>query len=243
MVWLTTLKYSTRFDKKYNLMNGKKILIVDDEQDIVDLLAYNFKKQDMVVFTANTGAVAINLAEKHIPDVILLDVMLPDIDGIEVCEEIRKHSALKNALILFLSARGEDYSQIAGYKVGADDYIVKPVKLKILTEKIRTLLQRSNDSQTDTISSSNITINPSKYTITKDGVENIIPKKEFELLSLLMTNPDKVYRREEILEQIWGIQTFVGDRTIDVHIRKLREKFGQKIIKTVKGIGYKFEDN
>ncbi len=224
-------------------MNGKKILIVDDEQDIIDLLAYNFKKQDMIVYTASNGQTAINLAEKNVPDVILLDVMLPDIDGIEVCEEIRKHPALKNCLILFLSARGEDYSQIAGYKVGADDYIVKPVKLKILTEKIRTLLQRMNDSPTGNISSSNMTINPNKYTVTKDGVENIIPKKEFELLTLLMTNPDKVYRRDEILEQIWGIQTFVGDRTIDVHIRKLREKFGQKIIKTVKGIGYKFEDN
>ncbi len=224
-------------------MNGKKILIVDDEQDIIDLLAYNFKKQDMIVFTAANGETAIHLAEKHLPDVILLDVMLPDIDGIEVCEEIRKHPSLKNCLILFLSARGEDYSQIAGYKVGADDYIVKPVKLKILTEKIRTLLQRMNDTPNGNISSSNMTINPSKYTVTKDGIENIIPKKEFELLTLLMTNPDKVYRRDEILEQIWGIQTFVGDRTIDVHIRKLREKFGQHIIKTVKGIGYKFEDN
>jgi len=224
-------------------MNGKKILIVDDEPDILELLAYNFKKQDMIVFTASDGKTAIHLAEKHTPDVILLDVMLPDIDGIEVCEEIRKHQSLKNCLILFLSARGEDYSQIAGYKVGGDDYIVKPVKLKILTEKIRALLQRSNQSVEGNISSSHMTINPSKYTVTKDGIENIIPKKEFELLTLLMTNPDKVYRRDEILEQIWGIQTFVGDRTIDVHIRKLREKFGQHIIKTVKGIGYKFVDN
>lgn len=224
-------------------MTGQKILIVDDEKDIVELLAYNFKKHDMVVYSANTGAEAIKSAKDNIPDVILLDVMLPDIDGMEVCEEIRKHKTLKNVLILFLSARGEDYSQIAGYKVGADDYIVKPVKLKILTEKIRTLLNRQNDGPIGNLSSTHLVIDPNKYTVTKDGEESIIPKKEFELLSLLMTSPEKVYRREEILEQIWGVKTFVGDRTIDVHIRKLREKFGQSIIKTIKGIGYKFEDN
>lgn len=223
-------------------MNGQKILIVDDEQDIVELLAYNFKKHDMVVYAANTGTDAIELAKKHSPDVILLDVMLPDIDGMEVCEEIRKQKTLQNSLILFLSARGEDYSQIAGYKVGADDYIVKPVKLKILTEKIRTLLVRRNRKPVGSISSTNIVVDPNKYTVTKNGDESIIPKKEFELLNLLMSNPDKVFRREEILAQIWGLKTFVGDRTIDVHIRKLREKFGQNIIKTIKGIGYKFED-
>ncbi len=224
-------------------MTGQKILIVDDEKDIVDLLAYNFEKQDMVVFKANSGSEAIDAAKKNTPDVILLDVMLPDIDGMEVCEEIRKHKSLENSLIIFLSARGEDYSQIAGYKVGADDYIVKPVKLKILTEKIKTLLNRRNNNPAGSLSSTHILINPNKYTVSKDGEENIIPKKEFELLSLLMSNPDKVYRREEILEKVWGLKTFVGDRTIDVHIRKLREKFGQDIIKTIKGIGYKFEDN
>ena len=229
--------------RKLNLMTGQKILIVDDEKDIVDLLAYNFKKQDMVVYTASNGQDAISVAKEQVPDVILLDVMLPDIDGMEVCEEIRKHKSLQNSLIIFLSARGEDYSQIAGYKVGGDDYIVKPVKLKILTEKIKTLLNRRNDHPAGSLSSAHILINPNKYTVSKDGKESIIPKKEFELLSLLMTNPEKVYRREEILEQVWGLKTFVGDRTIDVHIRKLREKFGQNIIKTVKGIGYKFEDN
>ncbi|MDX1349785.1 MAG: response regulator transcription factor [Putridiphycobacter sp.] len=224
-------------------MNGQKILIVDDEQDIVELLAYNFKKHDMVVYSANSGKEALAIATKQVPDVILLDVMLPDIDGMEVCEEIRKHKQLQNSLILFLSARGEDYSQIAGYKVGADDYIVKPVKLKILTEKIRTLLNRRNEGPVGSLSSSSLRVDPNRYTVTKDGEENIIPKKEFELLTLLMSKPEKVFRREEILEQIWGLKTFVGDRTIDVHIRKLREKFGQEIIKTIKGIGYKFEDN
>lgn len=224
-------------------MTGQKILIVDDEQDIVELLAYNFKKHEMIVYSANTGKEAIESAKNNAPDVILLDVMLPDIDGMEVCEEMRKHKTLQNSLILFLSARGEDYSQIAGYKVGADDYIVKPVKLKILTEKIRALLNRKNEGPTGSISSTNILVDPNKYTVTKDGLESIIPKKEFELLTLLMSNPEKVFRREEILEQIWGVKTFVGDRTIDVHIRKLREKFGQGIIKTIKGIGYKFEDN
>ncbi len=225
------------------MMIGHKILIVDDEPDIVDLLAYNFKKQDMSVFTANNGRDAIDIATIQHPEVILLDVMLPDIDGMEVCEELRKDKNLKNSLILFLSARGEDYSQIAGYKVGADDYIIKPVKLKVLTEKIRTLIERRNEVPKGNISSTNISIDSNKYTVSKGGEESIIPKKEFELLTLLMSNPEKVYRREEILEQIWGVKTFVGDRTIDVHIRKLREKFGQNIIKTVKGIGYKFEDN
>ena len=219
------------------------MLIVDDEEDIVDLLTYNFKKQDMIVYSANSGHAAIQLALKYTPDVILLDVMLPDIDGMEVCEEIRKHKSLQNSLVLFLSARGEDYSQIAGYKVGADDYIVKPVKLKILTEKIRALLNRRDEGPAGNLQSTHLHVDPNKFTVTKDNEEFIIPKKEFELLTLLMSNPDKVYRREEILEQIWGLKTFVGDRTIDVHIRKLREKFGQDIIKTIKGIGYKFEDN
>ena len=155
----------------------------------------------------------------------------------------RNHKSLQNSLVLFLSARGEDYSQIAGYKVGADDYIVKPVKLKILTEKIRALLNRRDEGPAGNLQSTHLHVDPNKFTVTKDNEEFIIPKKEFELLTLLMSNPDKVYRREEILEQIWGLKTFVGDRTIDVHIRKLREKFGQDIIKTIKGIGYKFEDN
>jgi len=223
-------------------MEGQKILIVDDEVDIVELLSYNFKKLEMVVYSATTGADAIRLAKEKLPDVILLDVMLPDIDGMEVCEELRKHKDLRSTLILFLSARSEDYSQIAGYKVGADDYIVKPIKLKILSEKIRALLDRRNRVSEESISSKHLLIDRSKYTVTKDGKESVIPKKEFELLSLLMANRDKVLRREEIFEKIWGSKTFVGDRTIDVHIRKLREKFGQSIIATVKGIGYKFED-
>ena len=218
-------------------MEGKKILIVDDEEDILEMLAYNFAKEGMKVFKAPNGATALEMAERVKPDVILLDVMLPDTDGITVCENLRKIPALKNALILFLSARGEDYSQVAGYKAGADDYIVKPVKIKILKHKVKVLLDRV--AVPPVTSASGISINPERFSISMDGKETIIPKKEFELLSLLMSVPHKVFRREEILNDVWG-DTYIGDRTIDVHIRKLREKFGMNIIHTVKGVGYKF---
>jgi two-component system, OmpR family, alkaline phosphatase synthesis response regulator PhoP len=218
-------------------MEGKKILIVDDEEDILEMLAYNFTKENMKVFKADTGEKAIETAEKIRPDVILLDVMLPDTDGISVCEVLRKNPALKNTLILFLSARGEDYSQVAGFKAGADDYIVKPIKIKILKHKVKVLLDRVAAPVLQ--STSGISINPERFSISMDGKETIIPKKEFELLSLLMSVPQKVFRREEILNDVWG-DTYIGDRTIDVHIRKLREKFGMDIIQTVKGVGYKF---
>lgn len=219
-------------------MEGKKILIVDDEEDILEMLAYNFNKEGFKVFKAEDGAKAIELAEKNRPDVILLDVMLPDTDGITVCETLRKNSALKNTLILFLSARGEDYSQVAGFKAGADDYIVKPIRIKILMHKVKVLLERVAVPSSD-LSGSGITINPERFSISMNGNETIIPKKEFELLSLLMSVPHKVFRREEILNDVWG-DTYIGDRTIDVHIRKLREKFGSDVIQTVKGVGYKF---
>lgn len=219
-------------------MDGKKILIVDDEQDILELLAYNFNKEGMKVFKAETGQSAIQIAEKIIPDVMLLDVMLPDTDGISVCEHLRKNAALKNTLIIFLSARGEDYSQVAGYNAGGDDYVVKPVKIKILKHKIKVLLDRIVSPENE-INLSGIKINPERYSISMNGEETIIPKKEFELMSLLMSVPQKVFRREEILNDVWG-DAYIGDRTIDVHIRKLREKFGDQIIQTVKGVGYKF---
>lgn len=224
------------------MLKGKKILVVDDELDILDLLAFNFKKENMLVFTADNGKDALLQAKKHSPDIILLDVMLPDMDGMEICEELRKSEDSKDSLILFLSARGEDYSQLAGFKAGADDYVVKPVRIKILIEKIKALIKRTSDIDVQQLITGSIEIDKTKFTVTQNGVEHIIPKKEFELLALLMQNSEKVYRREEILEQVWGLTTFVGDRTIDVHIRKLREKFGQSIIRTVKGIGYKFED-
>lgn len=218
-------------------MEGKKILIVDDEEDIVEMLAYNFTREGYRVSKAYNGDQAVEMAEKTKPDIILLDVMLPDVDGITVCENLRKRPAFKNTLILFLSARGEDYSQVAGYKAGADDYIVKPVRIKILLHKVKVLVERTSNPVP--VSESRISINPERFSIFMEGKETIIPKKEFELLSLLMSVPHKVFRREEILNDIWG-DSYIGDRTIDVHIRKLREKFGSEIIQTVKGVGYKF---
>ncbi|MBI3136188.1 MAG: response regulator transcription factor [Bacteroidetes bacterium] len=218
-------------------MEGKKILIVDDEEDILEMLAYNFNKEGLRVSKAANGAEAIETAEKTRPDIILLDVMLPDMDGISVCETLRKKPAFKNTLILFLSARGEDYSQVAGYNAGADDYIVKPIRIKILMHKVKVLLDRVAVPAAESLTG--ISINPERFSISMNGKETIIPKKEFELLSLLMSVPHKVFRREEILNDVWG-DTYIGDRTIDVHIRKLREKFGSDVIQTVKGVGYKF---
>lgn len=218
-------------------MEGLKILIVDDEPDIVEMLAYNFEKEKMTVFTALSGMEAIALAEEHVPDIILLDVMLPDIDGIEVCERIRGLDRLKNALIIFLSARGEEYSQVAGYKAGGDDYIVKPVRIKILKHKISVLAARFKKPKSEL--TSEIQIDRERFLVSKQGKDYLIPKKEFELLSLLMSIPEKVFRRDEILHDVWG-DAIIGDRTIDVHVRKLRERFGDKVIQTIKGVGYKF---
>jgi two-component system alkaline phosphatase synthesis response regulator PhoP len=218
-------------------MEGLKILIVDDEPDIVEMLAYNFENENMHVFKAFNGREAIEQAEKHQPDIILLDVMLPDIDGIEVCERIRQSDAMKSALIIFLSARGEDYSQVAGYKAGGDDYVVKPVRIKILKHKISVLASRFK--RPATVADSEIAIDKERFLVSNKGQEYIIPKKEFELLALLMSTPEKVFRREEILRDVWG-DTVIGDRTIDVHVRKLREKFGDSVIQTIKGVGYKF---
>ena len=219
-------------------MKGLKLLIVEDEKDIADMLAYNFEKEEMLVSKAYNGKDAIETAKEVRPDVILLDVMLPDVDGIEVCETLRKDEDLKETLIIFLSARGEDYSQVAGYKAGADDYVVKPVRVKILKHKIEVLLQRFGASKTVNRETA-LQIDKQRYTVSYKGEEQIIPKKEFELLSLLLSSPERVFRREEILRDVWG-DAVIGDRTIDVHIRKLRERFGDNIIQTVKGVGYKY---
>ena len=218
-------------------MEGLKILIVDDEPDIVEMLAYNFENENMIVLKANTGSDALELVEEYCPDIVLLDVMLPDIDGIEVCERIRKMDKMKRALVIFLSARGEDYSQVAGYKAGGDDYVVKPIRIKILKHKISVLASRFK--RPAAIANSEIAIDKERFLVSNKGQEYIIPKKEFELLALLMSTPEKVFRREEILRDVWG-DTVIGDRTIDVHVRKLREKFGDAVIQTIKGVGYKF---
>ncbi len=222
----------------------QKILLVDDEQDILEFLSYNLKKEGYSVFIANNGKEAINVAKKVTPDLIILDVMMPDMDGIETCRGLREIPELKNVMIAFLTARNEDYSQIAGFDVGADDYINKPIKPRVLISRIKALLRRGTSTEsnkTDKVDTGGIKIDRERYVIEKNGVEINLPKKEFELLALLASKPGKVFTREVILDLVWGGDVVVGDRTIDVHIRKLREKIGEDFIKTIKGIGYKFE--
>lgn len=230
-------------------MNDKKlkILLVDDETDILEFLSYNLEKEGYVVYTATNGADAIELAGKHQPNLILLDVMMPEMDGISACEEIRKIPSLSSTLIAFLTARGEDYSQIAGFEAGADDYITKPVRPKVLISRVKALLKRTAEAATVTYPESsgilnigNLLIDKERYLIRIGENEMILPRKEFELLSLLVSKPSKVFTREEIYSSVWGENVVVGDRTIDVHIRKLREKIGNDHIKTLKGVGYKF---
>ncbi|MBS1637294.1 MAG: response regulator transcription factor [Bacteroidetes bacterium] len=220
-----------------------KILLVDDEQDILDFVSYNLKKEGFQVFTALNGRDAINIAKKEIPQLIILDVMMPEMDGIETCREIREIDNLKDVMVAFLTARNEDYSQIAGFEVGADDYITKPIKPRVLSSRIKALLRRyAPDNNTGAnVDLGGIKIDREKFLVYKEGAEIALPKKEFKLLSLLASKPGKVFTREYILEQVWGDEVVVGDRTIDVHIRKLREKLGDDYIRTVKGIGYKFE--
>lgn len=227
-----------------------KVLLVDDELDILEFLSYNLEKEGYKVYTAQNGVEAIKIAEKKTPHLIILDVMMPEMDGIEACEELRKLPALSNTVIAFLTARGEDYSQIAGFEAGADDYITKPVRPKVLISRVKALLKRTGEStQTTTevadsniITIGNLMIDKERYLIRIGDVEMILPRKEFELLSLLVSKPGKVFTREEIYSSVWGENVVVGDRTIDVHIRKLREKIGNNHIKTLKGIGYKFVD-
>ncbi len=221
---------------------SKTILIVDDEEDIRTLLDYNLRKEGYETHCAKNGATAIALAADIKPDLILLDVMMPEMDGIEVCETIRATPGLENVFICFLTARGEDYSQIAGLDAGADDYITKPIRIRVLVSRINALFRREKGkvpSQTQ----SELRINREKYLIEKGDEEIQLPRKEFELLSLLMSQPEVVFHRNEILDTVWGTEIVVGDRTIDVHIRKLREKLGEDYIVTVKGVGYKFSEN
>ncbi len=220
-----------------------RILLVDDEPDILEIISYNLSSEGYNVFTASNGAEAVAKAKKKQPHLIILDVMMPEMDGIEACEIIRNTKGLENTIITFLTARGEDYSQVAGFDAGADDYITKPIKPKVLVSKIKGLLRRlkEEDSSTDDIVKvGNIVINREEYKIINNGVELVLPRKEFELLSLLTSKPNKVFKREVILDRVWGNEVVVGGRTIDVHIRKLREKIGEDHFKTIKGVGYKF---
>ena len=221
-----------------------KILLVDDEQDILDFLSYNLSKEGYEVLTASNGNDAIAISKKEHPKLIILDVMMPELDGMETCRQMREIPELKDIVIAFLTARNEDYSQIAGFDVGGDDYITKPIKPRVLSSRIKALLRRSSIAVATTdenVDLGDLKIDKDRFVIVKKGIEISLPKKEFKLLTLLATKPGKVFTREFILQQVWGDEVVVGDRTIDVHIRKLREKLGDDYIKTIKGIGYKFE--
>ena len=227
-------------------MSEIKVLLVDDDPDILEFVEYNLRKEGFEVFVANNGEEAIGIAKKEIPSVILLDVMMPGMDGMETCEAIRELPGLEEVMIAFLTARGEDYSQIAGFDAGADDYITKPIKPRLLISRINALLRRTQPAEankSNTIEVANLVINREQYNVTIDGNEIVLPRKEFELLCLLAEKPGKVFNRDEIMDRVWGNEVVVGGRTIDVHIRKLREKIGEDNIKTIKGVGYKFDLN
>ena len=218
---------------------AKKILLVDDETDILDLIKYNLEKEGFEVKIADNGKTAINVASSFVPDLILLDVMMPEMDGVETCIELRKNTKLKHVIIAFLTARGEDYSQIAGFEAGADDYITKPIKPRVLVSKVKALLRRTEQEEGVAIGSSKLSIDEERYVVLCEGNEIVLPKKEFELLKLLLSKPGNVFTRDNIFAAVWGNDAVVGERTIDVHIRKLREKIGDNYISTIKGVGYK----
>ena len=220
------------------------ILLVDDEQDILEIVGYNLSQEGYKIVTAVNGKDAIAKAKKELPHLIIMDVMMPEMDGMEACEAIRKIPELSQVIITFLTARSEDYSQVAGFDAGADDYITKPIKPKLLVSKVKALLRRLKEDEkvnSETLNVGGIEINREEYKIKKDGIEIVLPRKEFELFYLLASKPGKVFKREEILDKVWGNEVIVGGRTIDVHIRKLREKIGDDFFKTIKGVGYKFE--
>ncbi len=220
-----------------------KILLVDDEPDVLDFMKYNLEKESFQVFTAGNGHEGIKTAKLVKPHLIVLDVMMPELDGIETCHELRSMQEFKSTLIVFLTARNEDYSQIAGFDVGADDYITKPIKPRLLISRVNAMLRRmSLDLPSNKITVGDIEVDREKYAVYNKGEQIVLPRKEFELLSLLISKPGRVFTREEIMSKVWGNDTIVGDRTIDVHIRKLREKLGDNHFKTVKGVGYKFEN-
>ena len=220
-----------------------KILLVDDDVDILEILRYNLEKSNFIVETASNGIIAIEKALKFKPDLVVLDVMMPEMDGITACEKIRELPELENVIITFLTARNEDYSQIAGLEAGADDYIDKPIQPKVFVTKIKSLLRRRlNTEQNDIITFNDITIEKSKFKVKFQEKEVKLAKKEFDLLVLLLSDPGKLFTREEIMNRVWKDDSFVGDRTIDVHIRKLRQKFGENLINTIKGIGYQSKE-
>ncbi|MFZ9527807.1 MAG: response regulator transcription factor [Schleiferiaceae bacterium] len=220
------------------------ILLVDDDPDIREFVTFNLEKEGYAVVSAKDGAEGVEAAKKHRPDLILLDVMMPGMDGIEACEAIRSNPDIATTLIAFLSARGEDYSQVAGFDAGADDYITKPIRPKVLVSRVKALLRR-NVKESEPVGSlerGDLLINLEKYQVFKDGAIVEMPRKEFELLHLLASKPGKVFSRDSIMDRVWGSEVIVGGRTIDVHIRKIREKIGDDRIKTIKGVGYKFEE-
>ncbi|MBN1116816.1 MAG: response regulator transcription factor [Bacteroidales bacterium] len=225
-----------------------KILVVDDEPDIIEFLTYNLKKEGFNTYSANNGRDALKLTSRILPHLILLDVMMPDMDGIETCEKLRENPVNEDTMIVFLTARGEDYSQIAGFQAGGDDYITKPVRPKVLATRLKALMKRygqrkdSAKEENDRVLRFNdLVIDMERYLVFSGEKELMLPRKEFNLLQLLTSKPSRVFTRDEIFEQLWGTDIFVGDRTIDVYIRKLREKIGENKIHTIKGVGYKFE--
>ncbi len=217
----------------------QKVLLIDDEPDITELIKFHLDNNNYNVKIASNGIEGIKIALSFNPDLILLDVMMPEMDGVEVCQQLKDNPITKNILICFLSARSEDYTQIAGFEAGADDYVTKPIKPKVLLSRIKALLRRSKKGTEDS-TDSKITIIPEKHLVIKEGVKIHLPRKEFELLSLLASKPGHVFKRDVILNSVWGTEIIVGDRTIDVHIRKLRSKIGSNHVKTIKGVGYKF---
>ena len=219
-----------------------KILLVDDEPDVLEILGFNLENEGYQVFKAKDGLGAIKQSEKSLPHLIIMDVMMPNLDGIEACEIIRKNDKLQQTVIMFLTARGEDFSYVAAFEAGADDYVTKPIKPKVLISKVKGLLRRFKKSEPQdlVIRIGDLVIDKEEYKVTKNGEAYTLPRKEFELLFLLASKPEKVFKRDKIMEKVWGSEVVVGDRTIDVHIRKLREKVGDEYFKTVKGVGYKF---
>lgn len=225
-------------------LKGHTILLVDDEVDILEFLSYNLRKEGYKVFTASDGEEGVRMTQQFQPSLILMDIMMPKMDGIEACQFIRKDLNLKQPIIAFLTSRGEDYAQIAGFEAGADDYITKPIRPRLLISKVESLLRRLSNSLANqtSINGTNLIIEREKFSIQLDGKKIILPKKEFELLELLASRPGKVFNRDQILNIVWGNETVVGERTIDVHIRKLREKLGDVYIRTIKGVGYTFTE-
>lgn len=225
-------------------LKGHTILLVDDEVDILEFLSYNLRKEGYKVFTASDGEEGVRMTQQCQPSLILMDIMMPKMDGIEACQFIRKDLNLKQPIIAFLTSRGEDYAQIAGFEAGADDYITKPIRPRLLISKVESLLRRLSNSLANqtSINGTNLIIEREKFSIQLDGKKIILPKKEFELLELLASRPGKVFNRDQILNIVWGNETVVGERTIDVHIRKLREKLGDVYIRTIKGVGYTFTE-